>query len=117
MFIQSHTIVYSKPYYCLFKAILLFNQSHTIVYSESYYCLFKAILFPDNFKLIYYVTVDDPIAVEKCVQAMLCTIKEIITIFDGCEELIRTGKFPTSCVKCKKTINMYISLTKVMMNF
>jgi T5orf172 domain len=53
---------------------------------------------PDDFKLLYYVKVPDPTAVEKCVQAMLhkyiyrekkdyyiCTEKKLMYVFFRCK--------------------------------
>ena len=79
---------------------------------------------PNNFKLLYYVQTEDPIAVEYCVKALLnkykyrhnkdyykCKLSSIVLVLDKCANAINNGKFESICETCKKDINSIKRLT------
>jgi prophage antirepressor-like protein len=72
---------------------------------------------PDNFKLLYYIEVEDPVAVEHCIKSLLnkyryrdnkdyyiCPLSTLIGIFDGCNNLVKHKEFPFECTICNKRI-------------
>lgn len=74
---------------------------------------------PDNFKLLYYVQVENPIAVEYCVRSVmnefiyrknkdyyLCDLADIIKCFDDCVKFIADRKIPNKCDKCENIESM-----------